>query len=251
VVYLRIEGVSFYYRSTRILEEVTVDIEPSSFTGIVGPNGSGKTTLLRVILGILKPYRGVVYLDSKPIKRYRRSELARIYGYVPQRVDPIKPLTLYDFVATGRKPYMSLRGLSRVDHEAIREALEAVELGDKASIPITQLSGGELQRALIARALAAKPRILILDEPTSNLDPYYQLMVLKLLRRLSRSGVTVVATLHDLNHAYRYPDKLVLVNRGRVEDIGSPREVLTPENIMRVYGVKAVIDESLGVVVVE
>ncbi|ADV64966.1 ABC transporter ATP-binding protein [Desulfurococcus mucosus] len=251
MVYLRVEDVVFHYRSTRVLNGVSVEIKPSSFTGIVGPNGSGKTTLLRVMLGILKPRSGVVYIDGKAIGEYDRRRLASIYGYVPQRLDSITPLTLYDFVSTGRRPYASLKGLSSRDHEAVARAIKAVGLEEKSSSLLTELSGGELQRALIARALAAEPRIMLLDEPTSNLDPYHQLMVMKLLRNLTRNGVTVVATLHDLNHAYRYPDTLILMNKGRIERVGPPGHVLTSELIYRVYGVKAIVDERVGAVVVD
>ncbi|MCY0867809.1 MAG: ABC transporter ATP-binding protein [Desulfurococcus sp.] len=252
MVYLKINNVEFWYRSFKVLSNITFEVCKGEVLSVVGPNASGKTTLLKVIDGILKPQQGSVYVDGKNLQDFKRLEVAKLIGYVPQRLNVIQPLTVYDFVMTGRKPYIAFTP-TKMDRDAVLEAIKVVQLSDKLSRSITELSGGEFQRALIARALAANPQILLLDEPTANLDPYYQIEILKLIVKLARSkNILVIMALHDLTHAYKYSDKILIMKNGAIYAAGSPDEVLTPENIYSVYGVRVhVIRDLKSIVVVE
>lgn len=252
MVLLRIDNIEFWYRSFKALDGISFEACRGEVLSVVGPNGSGKTTLLKVVDGILKPSRGSVYLDGKSLRDLKRPEVAKLIGYVPQRLDATQPITVYDFVMTGRKPYITFAP-AKVDRDAVLKAIEAVRLSDKLSSRITELSGGEFQRALIARALSADPQILLLDEPTANLDPYYQIEILRLTGELARSkGILVIMALHDLTHAYRYSDKVLMMKDGAIYAAGGPSEVLTPENIYDVYGIRVhIIRELKSVIVVE
>lgn len=250
MVWLRIDNVEFSYKSSKVLDNITLEARKGEILSVVGPNGSGKTTMLKVIDGILKPSRGSVYIDGRSLRDLRRLEVAKLVGYAPQRLDATQPITVYDFVMTGRKPHISFAP-TKIDKNTVLKAIEAVQLSDKLSRKITELSGGEFQRALIARALSANPQILLLDEPTANLDPYYQIEILRLTTDLARSkNMLIVMALHDLTHAYRYSDKILMMNNGVIHAAGSPGEVLTPENIYNVYRVRAhIIQDLKGIIV--
>lgn len=250
MVVVRVADLSISYGGHRALNGVTLEILPREVVSVVGPNGSGKTTLLKAVEGILSPSGGSVYVDGRDVKRYVRRELAKLLGYVPQRIDLATGMAVLDFVLTGRRPYAEL-GYGKVDIDRALEALRAVEAEHLALRRLNQLSGGELQRVVIARALAAEPRVLLLDEPTSNLDPRYQVEVLRLVRSLAKErGLAVVMTLHDLTHAYRYSDKIVMLKNGAVVAVGPPEEVLKPENIEKVFGVRATVLSDLKAVIV-
>jgi len=249
VVILEISGVCFRYGSVEALNDVSFSIDAGEVVSVIGPNGSGKTTLLKVIDGIVKPVRGAVYVDGRSLGRYSRRSLAKIVGYVPQRLN-IQPLTLYDFVLSGRRPHYVLTPTAR-DREKVVEALKSVDLLDKADRKLTELSGGELQRAVIARALASEPKVLLLDEPTANLDLRYQVEVLETIRKLTKSrGITAVMALHDLSQAMRYSDKVIVLHRGKVYALGAPEEVINEKVIEAVYGVRATVLRDLKAIVV-
>ena len=235
---IRVRGVSVYYGEYPALRGVELDVERGELLAVIGPNGSGKTTLLRTIVSVLKPRLGTVYLDGRELRSYSKKELARRLGYVPQNLAPQRFLTVLEFVLTGRRPYISFDYTSR-DYEKAQEALKKVDALHLAGRPLDALSGGELQRVIIARALAGEPEVLVVDEPTSNLDPKYQVEIMSLLKKLSAGGMTVVASMHDLTQAYRYADKVVALKQGRVYACGRPEEVITEENIEQIYGVKA------------
>jgi len=250
VVLLRVDGVEFSYRSVEALRGVRFEVERGEVISVVGPNGSGKTTLLRVIDGILKPRRGSVYIDGRSVHGMGRRELAKVFGYVPQRLEGVHPITVLDFVVSGRRGYM-LFAPTKHDFDKALEALREVGAEDRAYRRLTELSGGELQLVLIARALAAEPRVLLLDEPTANLDLRHQVEVLELLRGVAKNkGVAVVMALHDLTQAYRYSDKVVMMRRGEVYAAGKPEEVITEENVYSVYGVRVRIYREEGAVIV-
>ncbi len=237
------------YRSVRALEGVSMDVYEGEVVAVLGPNGSGKTTLLRTIDGILKPVRGAVYVDSKSVSEMKRREIARIVGLVPQGVNVQQGMKLLDFVLTGRRPYIELLP-TRKDVEITLTYMKELEIDYLADRDITELSGGELQRALIARALVAEPRILLLDEPTSNLDIKYQLSILDLVRRLSKmKKITVIMSLHDLTQAYRYSDKAVLLRGGRIHAMMDTVKALTPETIFEAYGVRVKVIPELKAVI--
>lgn len=251
MVLVRVAGITVSYGSHRALSNVSLEIMPGEVVSVVGPNGSGKTTLLRAIDGILRPQGGSVYIDGRDVRSYVRRELARLVGYVPQGVGAVAHLTVLEFVMTGRRPHAALAYSERDLNKAL-EALRLVGAEGLAPRRLDRLSGGELQRVAIARALAAEPRVLLLDEPTANLDPKHQLEVLGLVRGLAKGrGVAVVMALHDLTHAYRFSDKVVMLRSGEVAALGPPEEVITSKNIERVFGVKAIVNAALRAVILE
>ncbi|MEM2460562.1 MAG: ABC transporter ATP-binding protein [Candidatus Hadarchaeales archaeon] len=233
-----IKGLFFGYGSLSVLEEVELEAEKGEITSLVGPNGSGKTTLLRCVAGILKPQRGSIFLDGKEMGEFTPRELSRKIGYLPQGPSPSFPLTVFDTVLLGRKPYLGWR-VGEKDLKVVSEILERVGLEKLALRPFNELSGGEKQKVLLARVLAQEPEILLLDEPTSNLDLRHQLELLNLIRKeVKRKGLSALMALHDLNLASTFSDRIVLLKKGRIFAIGRPEEVLTPSNLERVYGVK-------------
>ena len=243
---LRIRGVTFSYGSIPALNDVSIEVEASEVLGIVGPNGAGKSTLLRCINRILKPQRGAVLLDGADVSGMSMLEVARRMGYVPQNSPMVFPTTVFDVVLMGRRPHLSWR-CSADDVKKVLEVLKALRIEDLAMRDFTELSGGQQQKVLIARALAQEPEVLLLDEPTSNLDVRHQLEVMELLRTLAdEKKLVVVMAIHDLNLAARFADKIVMLNAGRIFAAGKPADVLTPKNISRVYGVDAVVSEVSG-----
>lgn len=236
-MHIRIDGVTIYYKSVEALKNVTFEVEPGLITAIVGPNGAGKTTLLRTIAGVLKPRRGVVYIDSERLDKLSGDKLAKIIGYLPQIHDIKMPMTVFEIIALGRKPHVRW-SLSKRDLEVIWWSMKVTRVEHLAYRRIDEVSGGERQRVMLARVLAQEPKVLLLDEPVSNLDPKYQLEMLNLVRELTKKlCLTTVITLHDLNHVIRYADKAVVLYRGMVYAIGDVEQVLTSENIRKVYGV--------------
>ncbi|MEM1644780.1 MAG: ABC transporter ATP-binding protein [Ignisphaera sp.] len=248
---VKVVGISVYYGSHRALNNVFFEVTPGEVVSIIGPNGSGKTTLLKTIDGVLRPLKGSIYINGKNIHNYIRRELAKIVGYVPQRIDVTTYLTVLDFVLTGRRPYAILN-YSKKDLDKAIEVLKLVKADQLMHRRLNHLSGGELQRIVIARALVAEPRVLLLDEPTANLDPKYQVEVLKLIRILAKERkVAVLMAIHDLTHAYRFSDKIIMLKDGDIVALGKPEEVLTNENIKKVFEVKAVVDNKLKAVIIE
>ena len=243
---LELKGVSFSYGNIFILKDVTVKVNSGDFVCIVGPNGSGKSTLLKCINRVLKPHKGVVLVDGENVAKMNPEDLARIFGYVPQNSTQSPPLTVFEVVLTGRCPYISWSPTKK-DLEIVRDVLKILKIESLANRYVDELSGGEKQKVAIARALAQKPKILLLDEPTSNLDLKHQLEVMDLLRRLCKShNITAVAALHDLNLALRYADRIFMMKNGKIYAEGKPLTVLTKENIEKVYGVNAEIVDYNG-----
>ena len=241
---LKIDRVQFYYEARKVLDEISFEAGEGEFIGLIGPNGSGKTTLLKIIDGILRPKVGSVYLDCKRISELDPKELAKELAMVPQTADLNFDLKVFDVVMMGRYPYLGKLSLEReVDEEKVRFWMRLTNTLHLAERSIKEVSGGERQRVLIARALAQEPRILLLDEPTSNLDVCYQIEIMNLLKELvEKLGLTIICAIHDLNLAARYSDKIILVNGGRIKGIGRPIEVLTKENLRDVFKIEAKIE---------
>jgi iron complex transport system ATP-binding protein len=234
-----INGVTVYYGAHKALDGVTVEFRPGEVTAVLGPNGSGKTTLLRTILKVLKPRVGAVYIGERDVRLLKESDIARVIGYMPQSIDVKFPLRVWEAVALGRKPYV-VWSLSEGDVQIIREAMKLADVEQFADRHLYELSGGELQRVMLARVLAQRPRVLLLDEPLNNLDPRYQLWFIGLVRELTkREGLTTVAVLHDLNLALRFADRAVLMKDGKIYAAGQLQEVITSQNIEAVFGVRA------------
>lgn len=242
-----VRDVKVHYRSVKALDGVSLRVRKGEVLSVLGPNGAGKSTLLRVISGVLRPTLGAVYIDNKSLLEIPRREVARRIGVVPQGLHAAALLSVFDFVMTGRRPRINFAP-TRTDEEKVYEALKTVGALELADRSLDELSGGELQRVVIARALAGEPEVLLLDEPTSNLDLRYQVEVLNLLRTLRDRGLTIVTALHDLTQAYRISDKVVLLKGGRVHAAGKPEEVLKPEVIFEIYGVPAIVIEEYKII---
>lgn len=229
-------GVTVRFGAVTAVDGVSLTVPDDGVLGLVGPNGSGKTTLLRTLYGAVTPTAGQVLLDGSPLTDLRRKEVARRIAVVAQEhTDTGTPMSVAELVMLGRLPHQGFTAqVSASDRAVVGDALASVGLADLASREVAVLSGGERQRALIARALAQQTRHVLLDEPTNHLDVRFQHEVLELVSGLP--GAAVV--LHDLNLAARYCDQTVVLDHGRVVASGSPEEVLTPEILEPVYGVR-------------
>ena len=227
------------YEKDPILKDITLSVEEGEFVGIVGPNGSGKSTLLRALTKVIAPQAGEAFLFEKDLSFMKLPEVARTCAFVPQETLITFAYTVDEIVAMGRTPYLgrfSSEGDS--DREIITESLKLTDSLHLKGRLINELSAGERQRVIISKALAQKPRILFLDEPTSHLDIGHQIRIAKLLKRLNHDKkLTIVCVFHDLQLASDCCGKLLLINEGRVVNTGSPQEVLTREAIRQIYKV--------------
>ncbi len=235
---LSTDNLGFGYRGKPVGRGVTIEIRSGEVLCLLGPNGGGKTTLMKTLLGLLPPQQGAVRLDGEDVASWSRQRLARIIGYVPQAHAAFFPFTVTDIVLMGRSAHIGLFAApSRADHEIAGRALEMLGIGHLADRIYTEISGGERQLVLIARALAQQPRILVMDEPTASLDFGNQVRVLRQIASLARSGIAVVFSTHDPDHVVLCGDRVALLHGGRLEEIGAPEAVITPASLKRLYGV--------------
>ncbi|MFP4634521.1 MAG: ABC transporter ATP-binding protein [Nitriliruptoraceae bacterium] len=238
-------GVGFAYGKSPVLAGIELHVDPGEVVGIIGPNGCGKTTLLRILYRSLEPTRGAVTVDDTPLTAIGPRQLSKRMSVVVQEAGGDLPLTVAEMVLLGRTPHRtSFQPTTIEDHRVAAAALRQVGLRELAHRPFANLSGGERQRVLIARAIAQQADHLLLDEPTNHLDIRYQHEVLQLVRTLP---VTTVVVLHDLNLAARYCDRLILLDQGKITASGSTDDVLRPEVLEPVYGirVRTVVDQGL------
>ena len=247
MVLLSVDGVECHYGSTKILEDVSLKVREGDFVGILGPNGSGKTTLLKSISRTLKPYKGTILLDKTDIYTLKSVDLAKQMAVVPQESNIGFSFTALDVVLMGRNPHMTRFQMeTQKDMDVVRRAMNRTNTWQLAQRPINELSGGEKQRVVIARALAQEPKVLLLDEPLTHLDMINQLEVMDLVKELCvKEGLIVLAVIHDLNLAARYCNSALLINKGRVFSAGTLEVVLTSENIKSVFKVDAIVKKSL------
>lgn len=241
--------VSVVLRGRAVLRGVSAEARAGEVLGVVGPNGAGKSTLLRALAGLLQPQAGSVMLAGQPIAAWQRAELARRLAYLPQDRVVHWPLAAGAVVALGRLPHRGTPAAAQ-DAAAIAAAMAAMDVTPLSDRPVTELSGGERARVLLARALAQGADTIIADEPTAGLDPAHTLGLFAYLSRLAREGRAVVAALHDLSAAVRYCDRLLVVKDGSVLASGPPRAVLTPELLAAAYGVAGKVVDIEGVCVV-
>ncbi|ALM53076.1 ABC transporter ATP-binding protein [Halomonas huangheensis] len=233
---LSAEQLEWTVQGRRLLDNVSLEVEPREMFGLVGPNGSGKTTLLRLLAGLRKPRRGAVMVDDRAMSGMRRRDIARHVALVEQQADTTDRVTARQVVSLGRTPFLlPLRPWSSDDDAVVERALGDVDMRHLADRLWHTLSGGERQRIHIARALAQQPKILLLDEPTNHLDIRHQLSILQLVRQLP---VTVVIALHDLNQAMNC-DRIGVMDKGRLIDVGPPGQVLTSTRLRHTFGVHA------------
>lgn len=225
------------------LDGVSMSVPGGAFYAVLGPNGSGKSTLMRALLGAIPAEAGATLLDGRPTGEWRPAEMARAVGAVPQSETIAFPLTTVELVRMGRYPHLGpLEPQGLHDREAVDRALEVCDVADLRHRDVTTLSGGELQRARIARALAQEPRALVLDEPTASLDIRHQMAILELLRASADRGMTVLLITHGLDRAAQFADRMLLIARGRVAAEGTPAEVMTEETLTGVYGWPVAVD---------
>lgn len=244
---LAAESVTLAYDGTEILRDLSVQIEPGSFTVIIGPNACGKSTLLRGLSRLLAPRAGRVVLDGRAIAELPAKEVARRLGLLPQTAIAPEGITVRELVGRGRYPHQGLfRQWSSADDVAVDEALAATATTELASRPVDALSGGQRQRVWVAMVLAQETGLLLLDEPTTFLDVAHQVELMELFAELNERGRTIVAVLHDLNHAARYASRIVAMRGGRILAEGTPAEVITSARVHEVFGLaNVVVDDPI------
>ncbi len=244
---IRIKDIWFSYDSINALEGISFEVQDKELISLVGPNGSGKTTLLKCINRILKPKKGSVLIYEKDSRQFQLKDLGRILGYTPQTSDHRFSFTVFDTVLLGRRPYINW-SLTKKDRKVVIDTLYLLNLDGLALREFSELSGGEQQKVIIARALAQEPEVLLIDEPTSNLDLKHQIEVLRLIHSIVRkNGLSTIMAIHDLNLAAKFSDKIILLKRGKIYAAGDPKSVFTKENIKEVYGVEVDINYRLGI----
>jgi iron complex transport system ATP-binding protein len=240
---LEMQNLTCAYDGRSVLENLCLAARPSEVLALIGPNGVGKSTLMRAMARLLRPSRGRVLLAGRDLWRTAPRDVARQLALAPQASRTQWPVTVEQAVALGRAPHRGwLLPLTAQDRIATDRALEQTGLSSLRDRRVTELSGGEQQRVVLARVLAQEPQVLLLDEPTSHLDLKYQSGILGLVHRLAhQEGLTVVISLHDLNLAALYADQLALLGERQLLAVGPPAEVLTPERLTQVYGVPVIV----------
>ncbi|KAB2850303.1 MAG: ABC transporter ATP-binding protein [Hyphomicrobiaceae bacterium] len=248
---LQAAGLQVSLKGRQALAGVTVDFACGSLSVVIGPNGAGKSTLLKCCAGLIAPIGGTVSLRGEPVLGLTPRERARQIAYLPQERVVYWPLAVRDVVGLGRLPHLEAGDWGGRRHaEAVDRALAIMSLRDLAARPVRELSGGELARVLVARALAQETQFVIADEPAAGLDPSHQLELFATFQALTRRGRAVIVAMHELSLAARYADHIALLSAGRVLAAGAPRDVLTRERIAAAFGVNAFVGEVEGVPVV-
>jgi iron complex transport system ATP-binding protein len=235
---LTISNLSVGYHRQLVLRDISLDVGAGEIVALVGPNGAGKTTLVRAVSGVTPVGHGTIRLDGIDVLRLSPTERARRIAVVPQAVHLPDAFTVAEIVMMGRTPHLPLwGGEGKRDCDVAWEAMRRTAVEALADRRVDELSGGERQRVVIARALTQEPRVLLLDEATAHLDLKHQVAVLELVRALAHEhGLAVLATLHDLNQAARYADRVALLAGGELRAVGAPAEVLTPAYLSLAYG---------------
>jgi len=236
---LKVKGLSAGYGKRLVLKDVSLEAFEGRLVSLLGPNGVGKSTLIKCLAGAIKPKKGGIFLKGRDLRKVDLRELSKLVGYVPQNMRPAFSTTVFEAILTSRLPHFTW-GPRRADVEKAEEVMKMLGLEELAFRKINELSGGEWQKVLLAMALVKEPEVLLLDEPTSNLDLKHQIEVMKLIKRVTRERrLVTIAALHDANLALRFADEVALMKNGSIYVIGRPEEVLVPENVKEVFGVNA------------
>jgi iron complex transport system ATP-binding protein len=237
-VRLEVRELAFGFPGRTIGRDVGFSLDAGEVMCVLGPNGGGKTTLFRTLLGLLERHGGSIRLAGSPLESLSRSEIARRVGYVPQGHAAYFAYTVHEFVLMGRTAHLgALSAPGRRDREVAARALDSLEISHLAQQPVTQISGGERQLALVARALAQEPKLLVMDEPTASLDFGNQVRVLQRISALAATGISILFASHDPDHAFLVAQRALLLAEGRALEIGAPAEVIRPDTLQRLYGV--------------
>lgn len=241
-----IEGITFQYDEKTVIDSLSLSINQGEFVTIIGPNGSGKSTLLKLLAANISPREGTIYLNGENLKSYGKKALSKDMAVVPQDTGIDYDFRVYEIVLMGRYPHQSrFRRETQQDHRVVRGAMERTNTWHLRDRRVNELSGGEGQRVILARALAQEPQVILLDEPTASLDIHHQLEVLELLKELNEEqGVTIIAVLHDLNLAARYSQQILLLHRGQKITMGKTEAVLTVENLQLAYNMEMMIEKN-------
>ncbi len=244
---LDVRDLAFGYAGKEVGREVSFSLAGGEVLCLLGPNGGGKTTLFKTILRLLAPHGGRVDVDGEAVAGWSRPRLARVFGYVPQAQLGVFPFTVAEIVLMGRTAHIGpFATPSRGDRAVAEEMLAALGVAHLAARPYTEISGGERQLTLIARALAQRPAILVMDEPTASLDFGNQVRVLAEIEQLARRGIAVMLSTHDPDHAFLCAHRVALLHRGRLARLGAPDQVITRESLREVYGVDVTVTELTG-----
>jgi iron complex transport system ATP-binding protein len=234
---LEVRSLHAGYDKTEIVHGVSFELEPGQFGCIMGANGCGKTTTIKTILNILHPLSGSVLLDGRDVFAMSNAERAKCFAYIPQSHTPPFPFTVADVVLLGRTPYLGqFTRVTEADRVAAYRALCQLSIEHMAPLTYTELSGGQQQLVLIARALAQQPRVLVMDEPTASLDFGNQQLVLSRMRRLTENGTSVLMVTHDPGHAFFCADVVYMMGQGTLMQTGAPASVVTELNLQKMYG---------------
>ena len=243
---INIKGLQFSYTSVPILDDINLNLDGKKLVSILGPNGVGKSTLIHCINKILTPKGGVVLMDGKDVKEITVKEMSKIVGYVPYSANDSFPLSVVDTVLMGRHPHSKWGSLDN-DLRIVYETLEQLGITHLAMRSFNELSAGQHQKVMLARGLVQEPEVLLLDEPTSNLDVRHQIDVTKLLKKMvSEKGILTIMISHDINIAAQYSDEIIMMHDGKIFATGTPKEVITEDNLRTVYGVECVVVEDQG-----
>ncbi len=238
---IEVSNLTKRFRDFTAVDRISFEVSAGEIFGFLGPNGSGKSTLIKCIDRILTPQSGSILIDRKEITKMKRMDVARNIAYVPQNSLRIFPNNVVDTVLMGRRPHLGWLS-SDDDEEKVWDVLRMLGIEDLGMSNFNELSGGQQQKALLARALVQEAEVLLLDEPTSNLDIWHQLDVMNIIRNLvDKKVITALMAVHDLNLASRYSDRMIMMKGGRIVAAGAPSDVLTPENIESVYNVEAAV----------
>jgi iron complex transport system ATP-binding protein len=236
---LSVENLSFGYGAKIVGSGVSFTLDAGEVLCLLGPNGAGKTTLFKTVLGLVAPLRGAVMMEGATIHRWSRQSLARLFGYVPQAQFGFFPFTVREVVLMGRTARIGMfQAPSSRDAEMAEELLRLLGIDHLANRPYTEVSGGERQLALIARALAQEPQVLVMDEPTASLDFGNQVRVLAEIKALARRGIAVILSTHDPDQAFLCAHRVAILHQGHLAHVGPPEEVITPAILRNVYGVE-------------
>ena len=244
---LKLKNFSTGYKNNIVVRNINLSVYPGEWLGLIGPNGSGKSTLVKGIMGIIKSFKGNIYLKDEDIKLFKKKRIAQTISFLPQQLNSNLMITVKELVSLGRSPYKEFWefDLNKIDQEKINESLNLVDMYDLKDKLISQISGGQIQRAYLALALAQEPEILILDEPTNALDLKYQLKFLEIVKKLQvKSNISIITILHDLNLASRYSDKIIALKNGKSIGYGSCNEIINEKFIKEIFDIDVLVSDT-------